>query len=203
MPRPIDPGAVASGPTPDDRREVRAGRTTARAVAVAVALLLVSLLVVNSSRAALEDVPSVAAGTFSTGSVRLSDDDRGRSLIEVEGLVPGDREVECISVTYEGDASPAEVVLSTQATGPLAEVLEVTLDAGTGGGYGNCTTFRSDERLFAGTLAEMADREAIDAFVAESSPSTATFRLTFTMSPEAFDTAGNATADFVWTATPA
>ena len=202
MARPIDPTMVASGPTQDGRREVRAGRTTARALAVAVALLLVSLLVVNGSRAALEDVPSVAAGSFSTGSVRLTDDDRGRSLIEVDGLVPGDRETECIAVTYEGDAEPAEIDLSTQATGPLARSLEVQLDAGTGGGFGDCDTFRADERLFTGTLAQMAQVEAIEGFVAESSPSSRTFRLTFTMRDDAVDTAGAATADFIWTATP-
>ena len=106
-------------------------------------------------------------------------------------------------MTYEGDASPAEIDLSTDATGPLAASLEVTLDAGTGGGFGNCTTFRSDERLFSGTLAEMADREPIEAFIAEDSPSSATFRLTFTMSPDALGAAGSAAADFVWTATPA
>lgn len=116
MARPIDPTMVASGPIQDGRREVRAGRTTARAVAVAMALLLVSLLVVNGSREALEYVPSVAAGPFSAGSVRLTDDDRGRSLVGVDGLVPGGQETECIAVTYEGNAEPAVVDLSTPNT---------------------------------------------------------------------------------------
>lgn len=202
MPRAIDPGAVAAGPAQTARPEVRAGRTTARAVAIAVALFLVSLLVVNGSRAALEDVPSAAAGSFSTGSVRLTDDDRGRSLIEVDGLVPGDRALECIAVTYEGDADPVVIELDARAAGPLTQSLNVELDEGQGGGFEDCGNFRRGRSLFSGTLAAMADRGPIEAFVAEASPSTATFRLTFTMSDDAVSTDGEATADFIWTAAP-
>jgi hypothetical protein len=203
VPRLIDPGAVSSGPTKDDRREVRAGRTTARAVAVAVALLLVSLLVVNGSRSALDDVPSVAAGSFSTGSVRLSDDDQGRSLIEVDGLVPGDEAVECIAVTYEGDAVPAAVTMAARVDGSLGRSLGVQLEIGSGGTFGDCTGFRSAGVLFTGTLDSMAEAGELDAFVAPASPATRSFRMTFTMQGDALDTAGDATADFIWEATPA
>lgn len=202
MARSIDPRAVASGPVQNVDREARAGRITARSIAVAVALLLVSLLVVNGSRAALDDTPSAAASTFSTGAVRLSDDDLGRSLIEVDGLVPGDREVECIAVTYEGDAEPVAVELTTEATGPLAEALEVELDEGVGGGFGDCDSFRAGETLFAGTLAVMAAGEPVEAFAADASPTTASFRLTFTVSQDAPATDGDAAADFIWTARP-
>jgi hypothetical protein len=202
VPRVIDSRAVSVGPTQNARREVRTGRTTARAVAIAVALLLVSLLVVNGSRAALEDVPSAAAGSFSAGSVQLTDDDRGRSLIEVEGLVPGDRAVECIAVTYEGDASSADVDLRASVGGELAPALGVLIEVGEGAGFGTCTGFEPDEQLFDGTLAGLGAAGSILAFVATDSPQTASFRMTFTMDVATEDTSGDASADFVWEAAP-
>ena len=202
MPRTIDSRAVSAGPAQSAGREVRTGRTTARAVAIAVALLLVSLLVVNGSRAALDDVPSTAAGSFSAGNVELTDDDRGRSLIEVEGLVPGDRAVECIAVTYEGDASSADVELRALVEGELAPALGVLIEVGEGGGYGSCVGFQPDDELFDGTLAELGAAGSSLAFVATGSPQTASFRMTFTMDADTRDTAGDASADFVWEAAP-
>jgi hypothetical protein len=124
-------------------------------------------------------------------------------LIEVDGLVPGDEAVECIAVTYEGDAVPAAVTMAARVDGSLGRSLSVQSEIGSGGNFEDCTGFRSTGVLFTGTLDDMADAGEFDAFVAPSSPVARSFRMTFTMQSDAPDTAGDATADFIWEAKPA
>ena len=177
------------------------GRTTARALATAIALLMISLLVVTRSRDAFDTEPATAEASFTTGDVRLTDDDNGTTLFDIPNMVPGRPASDCIAVTYEGDVLPVDVELDASADGALVGALLVTIESGDGGGFQNCGGFEPDGVVFDGTLQELADADPLDAFTAEETPGTRTFRFTFDLDPEV-PVEGRATAgaDLAWTA---
>ncbi len=185
---------------PDEGRG--AGRSTARALATALALLMISLLVVTRSRDAFDAEPADARASFTTGDVRLTDDDGGTTLFDIPNMVPGRPAADCIAVTYEGDVLPVDVHLDASVEGALAPALLVEVEAGTGGGFQDCAGFRPSETVFAGSLEDLADRDRpLHAFTAEATPVTETFRFTFDLDP-AVPVEGRATAsaDLGWTA---
>ena len=200
MPRLLEeqPLTVVEG---DDEERTGTGRTTARALATALALLMISLLVVNRSRDAFDTDPATAEASVTTGDVRLTDDDNGTTLFDIPNMVPGRPASDCIAVTYEGDVIPVDVHLDASADGALSEALLVTIESGAGGGFQNCGGFDADGTVFEGTLEELAASEPLDAFTAEETPSSRTFRFTFDLDPDV-PVQGHATAnaDLAWTA---
>jgi hypothetical protein len=188
-------------PVDDADERTGAGRTTARALATALALLMISLLVVTRSRDAFDSNPATAEAAFTTGDVRLTDDDDGSTLFDLPNMVPGRPESDCIAVTYEGDVVPVDVTLDATADGALVEALLVTIEAGTGGGFQNCGGFEPEEVLFDGRLGDLADRGPLDAFRPDETPAERTFRFTFDLDPDVpVEGRASATADLAWTA---
>lgn len=188
---------------PDDTGEsTGTGRSTARALATALALLMISLLVVTRSRDAFDATPADVEASFTTGDVRLTDDDGGTTLFDIPNMVPGRPASDCIAVTYEGDVLPVDVLLDAATEGALAPALLVTIEAGVGGSFQNCGGFEPTESIFEGSLADLATRpRPLAAFTAEETPSTSTFRFTFDLDPEVpVQGRATATADLAWTA---
>jgi hypothetical protein len=184
-----------------DEESTGTARTTARALATALALLMISLLVVTRSRDAFDTTPARSEATFTTGDVRLTDDDGGSTLFDIPNMVPGRPVRDCIAVTYEGDVVPVDVRLEASADGVLAPALQLTIEAGTGGGFQACGGFEATDTLFEGTLAELADTDALDAFRATETPATRTFRFTFDLDPDVpVQGRARASADLAWTA---
>ena len=146
------------------------GRATARALATALALLMICLLVVTRSQEAFDSNPATAEASFTTGDVRLTDDDNGTTLFDLPNMVPGRPESDCIAVTYEGDVLPVDVRLDASAEGALAGALLVTIEEGVGGSFQNCGGFESGAVIFEGSLDDLADVEPLDAFTAEETP---------------------------------
>jgi hypothetical protein len=191
--------------TAADETEVSegAGRSTARALATALALLMISLLVVARSQAAFEAEPADADAAFSTGDVRLTDDDEGTTLFDIPDMVPGRPVSDCIAVTYEGAVLPADVVLAAAAEGALAPALVITVESGQGGGFQDCAGFEADETLYEGPLDRLAAGDPVLAFRAEETPAQRSFRFTFDLDPEVPVTGrATATADLEWSAEP-
>jgi hypothetical protein len=193
--------------------EASTGRTTARALATAIALLIVSILVVTRSRAALERTDAHADASLAAGNVQLTDDDAGSSLFAVDNMVPGRPASDCIVVSYHGNVLPVQVGLSSQATGDLASLLAVQVERGTGGTFHDCTGFKPTGVVFHGTLAGLASQRAgVAAFRVDDVPAAETFKFTFTMTgepraPQGADgdphpTVPSASARFLWTADP-
>lgn len=199
-----------TGPINIAEEEASTARTTARSLATAIALLIVSILVITRSRAALSTQSADADVSLVAGSVELSDDDSGTSLFSVEDMVPGRPERDCIVVSYEGNVVPVIVHLSTEAEGPLASLLRVQVQRGSGGSFHDCAGFTPTETVYEGTLSDLSGRASgVEAFTVDESPHTETFRFSFTLtdvpdtpadgSPE--DQA-SASARFVWEADP-
>ena len=112
------------------------------ASAAAVAIVLMSLLVLRVSAAAFTAPTDNPANNWATGSIALSDDDGGgaaSALFNVTGMVPGQTESRCITVTYTGDVDPTAVKLYTSVTdGGLGPHLDVTVrEADESGGVGS------------------------------------------------------------------
>ena len=79
-------------------------------LAIAISTLLVSFMVMSVSRAAFTDTTDNTTNALGAGTVDLVDDDAAAVLFNVTNMVPGDTQVNCIVVTYQGTvANPAAV----------------------------------------------------------------------------------------------
>jgi len=112
--------------------------------AAPLAILLAGGLVWQSSYAAFTSTTRSAGNSWSTGSVALTDDDRGVAAFSATNLVPGATGTKCIVVTSTASV-PGEVrsyvanLTSSGAT--LGDRITFRLEAGTGGSFNDCTGF--------------------------------------------------------------
>jgi predicted ribosomally synthesized peptide with SipW-like signal peptide len=127
--------------------------------AFVASMVVVSVVVVTSSIAAFTDTTDTAGNTFSTGTVDLVDDDSAAVLFTATDMIPGQSVTDCITVTYQGTvANPGGVKLYTGGyvdSGDLDTYLNVTIEEGTGGSFGNCTGFALENTIeTGGTLSD-------------------------------------------------
>jgi hypothetical protein len=110
---------------------------------------------VQSSNAAFTDQTQSTGNSFTTGTVTLTDDDGAAALFSVSNMEPGQTVVDCIEVTYSGTVvDPSAVKLYTGGytdSGTLATFLNLTVEEGTGGVFGNCTGFTLENTIESGT----------------------------------------------------
>jgi len=177
--------------------------TAARLVAFAITMLLVSFLVIDRSVAALEAGASAPSSELRAGSVSLSDDDGGRTLVDLDDLFPGRPRQNCITVDYAGSAFDGGVELAARGGGLLAPYLDAEIIVGTGGQFGDCTGFEAESTLFEGTLKELvaqhgADGEALAAFPIRAARESRTFQITFTLRDQSEAQGLEGTVDFLW-----
>ena len=99
-----------------------------------------------------------------------------------------------------GSVLPTVIRLAGDSTGALAPFLEMTVEAGSGGGFQDCGGFVSERVVYEGTLADFAagPAEGVEVFTASESPESHTFRLSFVLSEGDYEDDPEATADFVW-----
>lgn len=125
--------------------------------AVVASLLFVTFLVVSTSRAAFTATTDNTSNNVASGDVVLNDDDAGVALFTSPSMTPTQSVVECIEVTYDGTilpASPIRIYNSGALGGSgLEQYLDLTIEVGTGGVYGNCAGFVPSSTITpAGTL---------------------------------------------------
>ena len=83
---------------------------------------------------------------------KLTDDDGGAPLFNAPALHPGEQVSSCIEIKYSG-TEDAPVKLAGRGSGALDQYMDMDVERGTGGGYGNCSGF-TGTKIFSGTLAE-------------------------------------------------
>ena len=128
-----------------------------RTVAVAAAMLMVTVLTVSRSQAVFTATTANSANSFTAGTVVLTDDDSDSAMFSAgSGMVPGTPLVACIEVTYAGDLMPAPIRLHATTTGDLDTYLDTTIEVGTGGSFGDCTGFSLSSTPYTGTLANLS-----------------------------------------------
>ncbi|ROS61315.1 hypothetical protein EDF38_0402 [Frigoribacterium sp. PhB160] len=130
-------------------------------IGVPVALVVSGVLVSSASYSAFSATTQNPTSNWTAGSVVLADDDSNAALFTVTNIKPGASGSNCIKVTSTGSL-PSNVVLygtgGTPAT-PLGSALTLSVDQGTGGGFGSCTGFAADATggsVYSGTVAGFA-----------------------------------------------
>ena len=188
-----------------------------------VALAVVALLVVRTSRAAFVATTDNRGNSFVAGDVVLSDDDAGvAALFSETDFVPGASVEACIAVRYEGTiADPGPVVLYSggfvDVPGPdpasvgLSDHLVLTVEEGTGGSFGDCGGFSPSSTIVSGVPLSSFDATRTDyasgagTWDPSSSPETRTYRFEVTLDeasvPNEEQGAGTTDLSFTWEVT--
>lgn len=187
---------------------MKLSRTTVLAVATATSLLVaaaVSISIMQYSRSAFSSTTANSANSWATGSVVLSDDDTGTAMFSASNLTAGQSVVKCIAVTYSGTlTSGVNVKLYGTASGALAPYLNLTVEQGTGGGFGSCSGF-SGSSIYSGTVSGFATAytnfgNGLSAFSPSANPETHVYRFTVTVQNDNNAQSKSATADYTWEA---
>lgn len=176
-----------------------------RLTAVAASLLMLTVLIVTNSRAAFSDTTNSSTNTFATGSVVITDDDAGSSMFTASGMTPGTPEIECITLTYSGTLTPANVRMYGTSSGTLAGYLNTTIEIGTGGSFGNCGVFTPTSTIYSGTLSNFSSTHVnwatgLATFTAAANPTSQTLRFTVDVQNNPAAQGQSASADFTWEA---
>lgn len=114
--------------------------------AAPIAIVAAGALVWQGSMAVFTAETRNAGNSWSAGQVTLTDDDRGQAAFNVENLVPGSSGENCITV-ISNSTVPGEVrsyMENLTDSTSLSEHIDLTIERGTGGGFGNCDGFTVD-----------------------------------------------------------
>ena len=174
---------------------------------LAGAVLLTGAFIVTASIAAFSDTTDNPGNNWSTGTVILKDDDGGSTaLFTVTNMAPLDVVTNCIVVTYEGTLLPADVVLYGVSAGTgLDAYLDLTVDEGSGGSFGDCSSFSFTSNIFTGTLTSFAATHTnfgngAGVWDPAANPESRTYRFVVTLQDNNAAQGLNATATFTWEA---
>lgn len=121
------------------------------AAALPLGILASGALVWQASFAAFTATTSSEANTWESGTVALSLDNPGTARFTESGLVPGDFDDQCFTVTYTGDvAANVEMYVTSTPSGQtgLAPYLDMVVQVGNGVAT-DCSDFFPQEHPFA------------------------------------------------------
>ena len=173
-------------------------------VAAAGSFVAITALVVTTSSAAFTASTDNTGNSWTAGTLALSDDDDGTAMFATTAMRPGATTENCIAVTYNGTiAGGVPVTLHAATPTPdLAPYLDLTVERGTGGGFGTCTGFSPTETAYTGTVAGFAAAHSNTGPGAGTwSPApggTATYRFEATLRSEDAAQGLSAAAVFTW-----
>jgi hypothetical protein len=167
----------------------------------------------HASYSAFSATTSNPTNNWAAGSVVLSDDDSNTAMFNATNLKPTSTGTKCIVVT-SGGTLPSTVKLygtSPSTTNSLANNINLTITAGTGGSFGNCSGFTplgTGSSVFTGTLsafgaAALNFGSGVGSWTTTGTPpETRTFQFTYTLDPNTPNSAqsGTASIGFTWEA---
>ncbi|WIE56663.1 hypothetical protein DEI96_010785 [Curtobacterium sp. MCLR17_031] len=185
----------------------RHGRTAAW-IAFPLAVVASGALIATASYAAFSSSTDNAANSWRTGAVSLSDDDQGVALFDVEDLVPGSAGSNCITVTANTTNASTVKLYAADGTDAdsLAEHVGLTVERGSLGTPGDCSTFTTTTTVHDGTLAGLMASESfgtgVDAWQPATGTASTTYRFSYDLSEGAPNTVQSSEAGttFVWEA---
>jgi hypothetical protein len=168
---------------------------------------LVTMGVLNTSRAAFSTSTADGANNWATGTVALSDDDGGSVMFNASNLTGGASLSKCITVTYSGSVTTGVTTgLYGSASGALADYLDLTIEEGTGGGFSSCTGFTASSTVYSGEVDDFASAHTNWAtrrntgWTPAANPSTRVFRFTVAVQNDNAAQNKTATATYTWEA---
>ncbi len=176
-----------------------------RLTAVAASLLMLTVLIVSNSQAAFSDTTDNTTNTFASGSVVITDDDAATALFTASAVTPGVPVVDCITLTYSGTLTPADIRMYATSSGTLATYLDTTVEIGTGGSFGDCTGFTPGSTIYTGTLSNFSTTHTnwatgLATFTAATNPTSQTLRFSVDVQNNPLAQGQTASADFTWEA---
>lgn len=129
------------------KQPTRRARKIGAVVATPIAIVAAAAMVWQSSYAAFSGTTRNSGNNWSTGSVALTDDDAGAARFQASNLVPGATQTKCIAVTATTSVAgvvKAYAVNPVTSAARLEDHIKVSVNYGTGGGFGTCTGFVSE-----------------------------------------------------------
>jgi hypothetical protein len=177
-------------------RPSRRTATIAALVAIPAALAASGLVVAQSSYSAYSATTVSPTSNWATGTVALTDDDANAAAFTVTNARPGASGSRCLVVTSNGTLPSQVRVYGANGTGTtnLAAYLDLTITQGTGGSFGSCTGFAplsSGAEVFHGSMMTFGTTRtgygngAGGWNPAGTAPESRTFKLSYTVSPDA------------------
>ncbi len=135
----------------------------------------------------------------------ITSDNSGAPLVSGSNLAPGPMPPNCLTMSYTGAATGDELRLFVLASGSgLADYIDVTIEQGQGGQYGDCSGFTGTQ-VYTGTLAALAGAHATELTALlitdlRAGGGAVSLRFVFTISSDNRAQGGSANADFMWIA---
>ncbi|MFN8050668.1 MAG: hypothetical protein U0Q22_04490 [Acidimicrobiales bacterium] len=174
-----------------------------------VGLVLAAVMIWQSSNAVLSADTRSGPNAFGAGSISLGDDDSGSVLFNRSNMLPGDSVTNCIKVTYSGTSlqvTPVKVFGEIDTdVGGFSDHLDVQIEEGNGGSFGNCTGFAATSTLYNGRLSTLSATNhdfatGLNGFTPAAGSLTRTYRLTVTLRSDTTNSSmgDTATAIFTW-----
>ncbi len=185
----------------------RHGRTAAW-IAFPLAVVASGALIATASYAAFSSSTDNGVNNWRTGAVSLTDDDQGVAMFDVDDLVPGSDGSNCITVTANTTNDSTVKLYAADATDAdsLAEHVGLTVERGSLGTAGDCSTFTTGTTVHDGTLADLMASESfgtgVDAWKPATGTASTTYRFSYDLGEGAPNTVQSSEAGttFVWEA---
>ncbi len=124
-------------PTPRVRR-------VATVAAIPLAMVMAGGLVWSASNAAFSAETRNSGNNWATGAVVLTDDDGGSARFQASGIIPGQTDTKCITVTSNSTVAGTVKLYNLNAVTSgvgLDDHIMISVDQGTGGSFSTCTGF--------------------------------------------------------------
>ncbi|HEX2028877.1 MAG TPA: hypothetical protein VHF25_12855 [Nitriliruptorales bacterium] len=149
----------------------------------------------------LIDAPT---STTAEVSVVLTDDDQGAGLFDADRLAPGPAGSNCVRVSYLGGGAASVRLFGRSGGTGLDRSLHLTVEAGTGGAFGDCTGFSGTE-LYDGLLQDFTQAHAdfpsgLVGVSPSSSQPTTTYRFSVWLLDDPGAQGRTASATLIWEA---
>lgn len=163
---------------------------------IPAALVAAGFVVSSASYSAFSATAADGTSNWSMGSVQLRNDAKNGALFSAANLKPGSTGTNCIAVTSEGSL-PSDIKLyasDVEQTRDLGSHVTLTIEEGTGGGYGTCDGFSAAPEhgeLYSDTLGGFGSTHKSYAtglgswHTAGTGAETRSYRITYTVSPDA------------------
>jgi hypothetical protein len=166
-------------------------------------VVVVGALLTLSAWALAATRPGPGPAANAAGNTALADDDADAALFQLTNLTPGQTQSRCIAVSNDGPVPDGIRLIGSAGGSGLSDYLHLTVDAGSGGSFGDCTNF-TGAPVFDGSLGDFVrGHHDYDTGLVAGAPTqggTTTYRLQVALDDTPAAQGGTATASFAWEA---
>ena len=127
-------------------------RPTRKVLLSILVVAIVAAVTGTGTYAAFSGTTANPSNAFAAGTVTISDNDAGGSLLSLSNATPGNSSTGCIKITYSGSLN-GNVHLYGSSTGSLPSYLTLTVTRGTDSSpsFASCSNFTADSTNYIGS----------------------------------------------------